>query len=170
LISEGFSPHFSDSYALSERGQTASGCLSQPAGEEKKKNKTKKENMIKPVKKWFDVQVTAANAKVSETIDLEKTVVAIRGLLITSDRDDLIYFRGTQRVEINRDEIFPEGYESKLLMSGVNVSPKARFYDLGEMKPGNGTIKMDYQDTDDGRTVFTPYRVRLYIDCEIDEV
>jgi hypothetical protein len=125
--------------------------------------------MIKPIKKRFDIQITAANSTVSQTFDLDKAVVVIRGLLITSDKDDLIYFRGTQRIEINRDEVFPEGYETKLLMTGVNVTPKGRYYELGDIKPGNGNVRLDYKDTDDGRTQFSPYRVSLYLDCEMDD-
>jgi hypothetical protein len=125
--------------------------------------------MIKPVKKWIDIQVTAANTKFSEQLEMEKTVVAIRGLALTSDRDDLLYFRGSQRIEINRDELFPDGYESKLLMTGVGVSSNDKFYKMDNMKPGNGVVRIDYQDTNDGRTQFFPYRVRLYIDCELDE-
>jgi hypothetical protein len=125
--------------------------------------------MLKPVRKRFDLAVAAANATVSQTFELEKTVMSIKGLLLTSSMDDMLYFRGSQRIEINKDEIFPEGYESKLLMSGINVSPNKRYYDLGGMKPGSGIIKMDFTDADDGRTVFAPYRVSLYLDCIMDE-
>jgi hypothetical protein len=125
--------------------------------------------MLKPVRKRFDIQVTAANAMVSQTFELEKTVMSLKGLLVTANFDDMLYFRGTQRIEINKDEIFPDNYESKLLMSGINVSPNKRFYDLGGMKLGSGIIRFDYTDSDDGRTVFTPYRVSLYLDCLMDE-
>jgi hypothetical protein len=125
--------------------------------------------MLKPVRKRFDVQIAAANATVSQTFELEKTVMSIKGLLLTSSMDDMLYFRGSQRIEINKDEIFPDNYESKLLMSGINVSPNKRYYDLGGMKPGSGIVKMDFTDADDGRTVFTPYRVSLYLDCIMDE-
>jgi hypothetical protein len=91
----------------------------------------------------------------------------VRGVLLTSDKDDLLYYRGSQRIEINKEEFFPDNYESKLLMSGINVSPKQRYYDLGGVNPGNGSVKVVYQDTEDGRTVFAAYRVSLYMDCEM---
>jgi hypothetical protein len=121
--------------------------------------------MINGVRKRFDLQVTVANGAVSQTFELEKTIVAIKGLLVGSNMDDMLYFRGSQRIEINREEIFPTGYESKLLMSGINCPPNKRHYDLNNMSPGNGQIKVEFQDTDDGRTVFAPYRVSLYVDC-----
>jgi hypothetical protein len=118
------------------------------------------------IKKRFDLQVTVANAVVSSTFDLDKTIVAIHGLLFTTDRDDLLYYRGSQRVEINRSEIFPEGYETRLLLSGVNVSPNDRYYNLGGLPPGNGKVKVDYKDIDSVAAGFSPYRVSLYLDCE----
>jgi hypothetical protein len=125
--------------------------------------------MLKPVKKRYDIQVTAANQSVSKSFDLDKNIKNIKGLLFTSDKDDLLYYRGSQRVEINKQEFFPDNYESKLLMSGINVPPNARYYNLGSVAPGNGTIKIVFQDSDDGRTVFSAYRVSIYVDCEMDD-
>lgn len=125
--------------------------------------------MLKPVKKRFDVQVTGANQSVSKSFELDKNIKAVKGVLVTSDKDDLLYYRGTQKIEINKEEYFPDNYESKLLMSGINVAPKQRYYDLGNVNPGNGIIKVVYTDTDDGRTHFEPYRVSLYVDCEMED-
>lgn len=125
--------------------------------------------MLKPVKKRFDVQVTDAKQIVTKTFELDKNIKAVKGLLVTSDKDDLLYYRGTQKVEINKEEYFPDNYESKLLMSGINVAPKQRYYDLGNVNPGNGIIKLTYTDNEDGRTVFQSYRVSLYVDCEMED-
>ena len=125
--------------------------------------------MLKPVKKRFDVQITEAKSTVTKAFELDKNIKAVKGVLVTSDKDDLLYYRGTQKIEINKEEYFPENYESKLLMSGINVSPKARYYDLGNVNPGNGIVKLIYTDSEDGRTVFTPYRVSLYMDCEMED-
>jgi len=125
--------------------------------------------MLKPVKKRFDIPVTEANKTVSKTFELDKNIKAVKGVLVTSDKDDLLYFRGTQKIEINKEEFFPENYESKLLMSGVNVAPKQRYYDLGDVNPGNGSVKLTYTDSDDLRTQFTAYRVSLYLDCEMED-
>lgn len=125
--------------------------------------------MLKPVKKRYDIQITAANQNVTKTFELDKNIKSVKGILVTSDRDDLLYYRGSQKVEINKEEYFPENYESKLLMSGINVPPVLRYYDLGNVNPGNGAIKIIFQDTDDGRTVFANYRVSLYVDCEMED-
>jgi hypothetical protein len=125
--------------------------------------------MLKPVKKRFDLQVTDANKTVSKTYELDKNIKAVKGVLITSDKDDLLYFRGTQKIEINKEEFFPDNYESKLLMSGINVAPKQRYYELGNVAPGNGLVKLTFTDADDLRTPFAPYRVSLYLDCEMED-
>jgi hypothetical protein len=125
--------------------------------------------MQKNVKKRFTIFITQAKQTVNKTFELDKTALLINGLVLTSDKDDLLYYRGEQKIEINGEEYFPEDYESKLLMSGINVSPNSRYYNLGGVLPGNGTIKLLYQDVEDGRSVFTPYRVSLYIDYTVDK-
>lgn len=125
--------------------------------------------MSKRVKKRYDIDVTAANAIHSKTFELDKTVEKVHGILFASDRDDLMYYRGSGKVEINSDEVFPEGYETKLLMSGLNVSPNDRFYNLGGVLPGNFKVKVEYKDTADARLQFVPYRVTIYLDVEIKD-
>lgn len=122
--------------------------------------------MNKKVKKRFDINITQANKSYSESFELDKDISSVKGVMITSDKDDLLYLRGSQRIELNKEEYFPENYESKLLMSGINVSPNSRYYDLGGAVPGNGILKVDYKDQDDGRSVFAAYRVSIYVDCE----
>ena len=126
--------------------------------------------MLKPVKKRFDFKVTEANSKITETFELDKNITNVLGVLFTSNRDDLLYYRGSQRLEISKKEYFPEEYESKLLMSGINVSPNSRYYEFKEkVNPGNGKIKVEFKDNDDGVTEFAPYRVSLYVNCEQED-
>ena len=87
--------------------------------------------------------------------------------MLTADKEDLLYYRGSQKIEVNRFELFPEGYESKLLMSGINCSPNDRYYETGEVPIGNAQVKMEFRDTSDGRTQFAAYRDSLYLDCEL---
>jgi hypothetical protein len=125
--------------------------------------------MIRKVKKRFDIIISEEGKSNSKTFELEKNITKVAGLLFTSDKDDLLYFRGSQRVELNGREYFPDSYESKLLMCGVNVPPAKRYYPLECGMPGNGLIKVEFVDTPDGRTSFEEYRVSLYLDCEIED-
>ncbi len=122
------------------------------------------------VKKHFDILVTQSGSAVSKTYELDKDITHIKGLLLTSNRDDLMYYRGSQRIEVNKQELFPDGYESKLLMCGINVSPNARYHDTGNMPTGNRLVKLEYKDSDDSRASFEPYRVRVYLSCEQTEM
>lgn len=121
------------------------------------------------VKKRFDISITEADKTFSKTFELDKTIAFVKGILFTSDKDDLLYYRGSQKVEINKQEIFPENYESKLLMTGINVAPNQRYYDAGDLPVGNGSVKVEYKDTSDGRTGFEPYRISIYLKCELGE-
>lgn len=125
--------------------------------------------MLKVIKKRYDIQVIDANKSVSKPFELDKNIKKINGVLVTSDKDDLLYYRGTQKIEINNQEFFPENYESKLLMSGISVSPNQRYYNINTENIGNGIVKLSYTDANDGRTVFVPYRVSLYLDCEMED-
>ena len=124
-------------------------------------------NIANLIKKRFDIDITAADSPYVSVFELDKSIKYIRGLLLTSDKDDLLYYRGSQKIEINRLEIFPDGYESKLLMTGINCSPNDRYFEIGDVPVGNAQIKVTYQDTSDGRTQFVAYRVSLYLDCEL---
>ena len=125
--------------------------------------------MLKVIKKRYDIQVIEANKGVNKSFELDKNIKKINGVLVTSDKDDLLYYRGPQKIEINNQEFFPENYESKLLMSGINVSPNQRYYIINTENIGNGIVKLSYTDADDGRTAFVPYRVSLYVDCEMED-
>lgn len=125
--------------------------------------------MPKRIKKRYDIDVTSANIIHTKTFELDKNVSKVHGILFTSDRDDLMYYRGSAKVELNSDEIFPEGYETKLLMSGLNVSPNDRYYNTGGVPPGNFKLKIEYKDTPDAKLQFTAYRVSIYLDVEIKD-
>lgn len=120
------------------------------------------------IKKRFDLFAKQANQNVKAEFELDKNITRITGILLTSDREEMLYHRGTQKIEINNEEIVPEKYESKLLQSGLNVSPNERFYKINNNATGNRLLKVDYNDSDDGRTGFTPYRISIYLECEAE--
>ena len=122
------------------------------------------------VKKRFDVTIASADKTYSQSFELDKTITFIKGILLTADKEDLLYYRGSQKIEVNKQEVFPEGYESKLLMTGINISPNQRYYDTGNLPVGNGIVKIEYRDQNDTRLAFEPYRISIYLDCEQKEI
>jgi hypothetical protein len=124
------------------------------------------ENRI--VEKVFSFLVDTEAESYSKKFDLDKNVSLIRGILLSSDKPNMLFYRGTQRIEISGDEIFPDDYESKLLMSGISVSPDQKFRTLGNgVVSGNGVVKIQYKDTINPSAVFAAYKVILVLQCEM---
>lgn len=124
-------------------------------------------NIAGMLKKRFDLLITTGDTTYTQTFELDKTIAYVRGILLSSDKDDLLYYRGTQKIEVNKLELFPEGYESKLLMSGINAPVNHRYYLTGDLEIGNGQLKVEYKDKDDVRAPFEVYRVSIYVNCEL---
>lgn len=122
------------------------------------------------VKKRFDIAITSADKVFTQSFELDKNITFIKGILLTADKEDMLYYRGSQRIEVNKQEVFPEEYESKLLMTGINISPNARYYLTENLPVGNGIVKVEYKDRHDTRLAFEPYRVSIYLDCEQTEL
>lgn len=122
----------------------------------------------KIIKESVEVFVKAANQNYKEQFEVDKHAGKILGISIISDFDELLYYRGSQRIKINEIEIYPEGYESKLLMQGLNVPVNERIIKLGEdILPGNRKVEIDYKDTNHSAAPFAPYKVKLYVYSEV---
>jgi hypothetical protein len=122
----------------------------------------------RPVEKVYTINVETEGQPVSKKFDLDKNVKLVLGILLSSDRPNLLFYRGSQRIEISGDELFPEGYESKILMSGLSVAPDQKFRSLGNgAVAGNGEVKILYQDTPNPNAVFQPYKVSIILQCEM---
>jgi hypothetical protein len=121
-----------------------------------------KQNKI--IKERFSVDITEAGKTFKKSFEVDKNADKIIGIALSSDRDDIIYYRGTQAIRINDEEFFPEGFESKLLMSGINVPPNERYFRLGRINPGNRKVEIIYTDSgSDDMIPFTAHKVFLYV-------
>ena len=125
--------------------------------------------MVKFFSKDFTVEITSAGQSVKKTFELDKSVKTVTHYAILSNREDLAYYRGSFRLEINKDEIAPEGYSAKKVMCWPTVSPNERLKSIGRKNTGNGLINFEYTDTADGRTTFAAYTVSLSIEGEREE-
>jgi hypothetical protein len=120
------------------------------------------------VDKVYSFAVEAQNSPVSKKFDLDKNVKLVRGIILSSDKPNMLFYRGSQRIEISGDEIFPEDYESKLLMSGIAVAPNQKYRSLGNgVIAGNGEVKVQYKDTQNPNASFTLYKVIIILQCEM---
>lgn len=119
------------------------------------------------VEKRFDIQINKPEETVTGKFELDKTVKVIKGIKVTSDREDLLFSRGTQKVEINGKERFEENYESKNLQTSINVDVNKRYKDMHNTDPGNGIVTITYHDHEHPLFPFVAYRVSLYVEYEI---
>jgi hypothetical protein len=120
------------------------------------------------VDKPFTFTVDAEGQPVNKKFDLDKNVKLVRGIMLSSNYPNLLFYRGSQRIEISGEEIFPENYESKLLMSGLSVAPDEKFRTLGNgVVAGNGELKVQYKDTVNTRAPFESYSVTIILQCEM---
>ena len=118
-------------------------------------------------KRIGDILVTAEGQIIKEKFELDKTVRLIKGIKLTSDREDLLWYRGVQRVVINGKERYEDNYESRNFQSSINVSVNKRYKNLRNLEPGNGIIEIDYTDIPHPLYPFASYRVSLYVRYEI---
>lgn len=118
--------------------------------------------------KVFELPITAANQKFTETFDLDKSIKKIHGIAFASEKPDLLYHRGYARIEINKREFFPDNHAVQRIMNGINANLDIRYWPLKDVIIGNGQVKLEFTDKADGRTVFAAYTVQLYLDCEIE--
>jgi hypothetical protein len=133
------------------------------------KGKRKMRQIKKYVKKRFVFTVDTPGIAYPKKFDLDKNVKFVHGMLLSSDKPNLLFYRGSQKIEINGEEIFPEDYEARLLMSGISVSPDQKYADLGDgVLAGNGEVKVTYKDTDNPAAFFESYEVRIYLMCELN--
>lgn len=121
----------------------------------------------KEIYKQFSFIVETAGISYNKKFELDKNIRLIRGIQMTSDKPYLLYYRGSQRIEISGDELFPEYYESKLLMSGISVPPDERWVNLGNgALSGSGEVKILYKDLNLPST-FEAYKVTIVFKCEL---
>ena len=124
----------------------------------------------KIIKEWVDVTISSPNQVFKGSIEVDKHASVIIGISMTSSFEEKLFYRGSQKISINEKEIYPEGYESKMLMHGLNVPVKDRIIEFGEiMLPGNRKVELEYRDTEHIGAGFGVYRVRLYVFSRIDD-
>ncbi len=118
--------------------------------------------------KIFSFLVDTEGTSYSKKFDLDKNVKLVHGIMLSSDKPNLLFYRGSQRLEISGDEIFPEDFESKIMMSGLAVAPDQKYLSLGNgVVSGNGEVKVQYKDTVNLNAPFASYKVIIILKCEM---
>ncbi|HVD99533.1 MAG TPA: hypothetical protein VNB90_15095 [Cytophagaceae bacterium] len=120
------------------------------------------------VYKTFSFLVDTPGTSYNKKFELDKNIKVVSAIMLSSNKPNQLFFRGSQKLEINGEELYPEDYESRLLMSGISVPPNERYVDMGDaVLAGNGEIKIVYKDTDNTLAPFDAYQVILNLKCDI---
>lgn len=123
--------------------------------------------MEKRLKKRIEMDpVTTAGAALREEYELDKDTHRVSGILVTSNRDEMLFHRGRISVMIGGVEIIPEDYHVKLLMSGLSVPPQNRYLPL-DAAPGNFKVKVTFRDTDSPTQSFDQYIPSIYLETTV---
>lgn len=124
--------------------------------------------MARAVDKVYSFVVQTEGEPVNKKFDLDKNVKVVLGIALSSDDPRLLFYRGSQRIELSGEELFPEDFESKMFMSGLGVAPDQKYKSLGNgVIAGNGELKIQFKDTANGSAPFTPYKVNVILLCEM---
>lgn len=101
----------------------------------------------------------------NEDISLSFPNATLTGIQLSGDNRVAVLRRGTLRMELNGQEVFPEGFPAESLLSGVQVAPDDRYYTL-DLPVGSGNLKFRYIDVDNPLTPHTPYTPKINLRFE----
>ena len=126
---------------------------------------TQEERNTKETRVVFSFKMEKQNGLTSiDSFELPKYTKVIKGIQLLSDYPDRLFYRGKQRIEIGGEELFPDGFESKILMSSLSVAPRGRFFELGDVMPGDLSVKIRFEDKDHPNAQFEGgYRVTIVL-------
>ena len=94
--------------------------------------------------------------------DTDRNYKRVTGLFVSMPTQ-LALTGSSLELSIADIEIFPEGFEAKLLSTGENVAPDDRFYTIESEAKGN---RIDGKFIDGGNAEKYPYKAFLYLKHE----
>jgi hypothetical protein len=120
--------------------------------------------MIKNIKyQLIKIVVDQANASVKFNADTDKMYKLITGIHGSVPKEAAIE-KSELELKIADLEVFPEGFEFKLIATNLSVSPNKRFYEqVSEEALGN---KVEGRFIDGGNAPGYPYTAKLYLRLE----
>lgn len=118
--------------------------------------------MAKPKHQLIKFTVPQAGAAVNINANSDRLYKRITGIF-ASLPEDKAFPGSTLQLYVNDQEVFPEGYELKMITCSEHVSPNDRHYNVEEEAAGS-TIRGKY--TDGGQGGNYPYTGTLYLRLE----
>ena len=97
------------------------------------------------------------------SVETDKAYRKVTGLQYSSNDSAALKDAVFNKFEIDSNEIFPEGFEVKLIQSGQEVSSNERFYKIDEKAEGSSVLG-SFKDA--GNAAAYPYNVYIYLKLE----
>lgn len=111
------------------------------------------------------VKVNTPGETVKFSAETDKLYKQVQGIYVSLPKDDS-HFGSTLELRIAEQEIFPEGFESKLLATSQHTPPGDRFamFDTDEVVDASGSY-VEGRFTDGGYTtgITFPYTMNIYL-------
>jgi hypothetical protein len=119
----------------------------------------------------FILPITDAGKLHKQSFQLEKNAKAIKGISVSSDFPDYLYYRGSLGLFVNQQEVFQEGYDAKKLVFSTATGMNDRLAKV-DVPVGDGQVEVKFQDSEHPRTDFSTlpagYRFILFLDIEYE--
>ncbi|WKN31392.1 hypothetical protein PZB74_02055 [Porifericola rhodea] len=104
--------------------------------------------------KTFKFAATEDGLARETNFELDKNTVFVTGFQLGSDNKSKLNFRGSLGLRIGGDTLLENGTPCQLFVSSVGVAVEKRFFPLGEVKPGNYKVELNFQDEDNAIAPF----------------
>ncbi len=119
--------------------------------------------MRRPIKYQLLKLIITAAGNFPINAEADKAYKKVTGIHLSSSDTAALKDSVFTKLEIDSNEIFPEGFEVKMIRTGEEVPPDERFYTLNERADGS-TISGNFKDA--GNAVAYPYNVYIYLRLE----
>lgn len=120
--------------------------------------------------KYQLIQLTITGAGLTAStndVTTDKLYKKVKGIQVTVSSAIAIEATSFDKFQINSQEIYPTGFEVKLISCNSGVPPNERF-DIDVDEPGAGaTVDITVKDNSVAATVY-PYTVNVYLRLEND--
>lgn len=108
------------------------------------------------------ITIPSSGDEIPVEVDIDKLYARCTGIYMTTPSEDVITST-LSKLEIGGKEIFPDGYEVKMLSTTQDVPLDERYSELNEPAAG-ARLKTSY--TDSGQSGTYPYTAVLYLRLE----
>lgn len=120
--------------------------------------------MRRPIKyQLIKLSITTGGTSYPINAEADKSYKRITGIHFSTSDINALKDAVFTKFEIDNNEIFPDGYEVKMIQTGQEVPPDERFYPLDERGDG-ATIVGTFKDANHASAY--PYNAYLYLRLE----